>query len=226
MSVDKILDNVIDDPMAGLMGLAFQFLASTQALPFWQAITSQFTDPVFSFWLQRQLNPASATAVAAGGVFTLGGTNETLFSGEIEFLNLQTSASVPLSFWLLVMASKCSVEQDVICRSQPLSDMTVNGTPVKLSTTNASAAIDTGTTLIGGPSDDVAALYAAIPQSRQSQGTSGFYEFRMYKAFVPYFSILANVLSFSLQYKCCSIVVLWRKVMANQHPRLHPRSKR
>ena len=55
--------------------------------------------------------------------------------------------------------------------------------PVKLSTTNASAAIDTGTTLIGKPSDDVAALYAAIPQSRQSQGTSGFYEFRMYKAY-------------------------------------------
>ena len=181
VSVDEIEDNVIDDPMAGLLGLAFQILASTQAVPYWQAITALFSQPVFSFWLQRQINVAvSSSGVAAGGVFTLGGTNETLFSGDIEFIGLLNSnAATPLAFWLLALTSKCSVEQDVVCRSQPLSDITVNGTPLKLPTINGSAAIDTGTTLIGGPQDIVQRLYAAIPGSRVASGHAGFYEFRM-----------------------------------------------
>lgn len=41
-----------------------------------------------------------------------------------------------------------------------------------------SAAIDTGTTLIGGPSDVVASLYEAIPGSRAATlpGYQGYYE--------------------------------------------------
>lgn len=45
----------------------------------------------------------------------------------------------------------------------------------------AQAAIDTGTTLIGGPSDAVAAVYAAIPGSRKMTGSyAGYYEYRKY----------------------------------------------
>jgi hypothetical protein len=43
------------------------------------------------------------------------------------------------------------------------------------------AAIDTGTTLIGGPSAAVSAVYAQIPGSQQLAGSlAGFYGFRMF----------------------------------------------
>jgi cathepsin D len=53
----------------------------------------------------------------------------------------------------------------------------MQGTTVQVTAT--AAAIDTGTTLIGGPETDVAALYAAIPGSRKMTGSyAGYYEYR------------------------------------------------
>ena len=56
----------------------------------------------------------------------------------------------------------------------------VQGTSVSIPTgSNALAAIDTGTTLIGGPTDSVAAIYAAIPNSNKLSGQmEGFFSFR------------------------------------------------
>ena len=57
--------------------------------------------------------------------------------------------------------------------------VTVQGKTVSVATgASAASAIDTGTTLIGGPSTDVAAIYAAIPGSQAVQGNGGFYAFR------------------------------------------------
>ena len=94
--------DLVNSPISGLMGLAFQTLASTKAVPFWQAVTDQLDAPEMSIWLSRNLNPDNQTSIAPGGVFTLGGTNSTLFSGDIEYLNL---VSTP-SFWLLTLTSK------------------------------------------------------------------------------------------------------------------------
>lgn len=57
---------------------------------------------------------------------------------------------------------------------------TVNGQSVQVNTgADALSAIDTGTTLIGGPSDDVKAIYAAVPGSQQLDGANeGFFSFR------------------------------------------------
>ena len=98
---------LVTEPVSGLMGLAFESLASTQSTPFWQAITNgnQLTSPEMSFWLGRDPNPTSQSSLTSGGVFTLGGTNSTLFSGDIEFLNL---VSTP-SFWQLTLSSEYSV---------------------------------------------------------------------------------------------------------------------
>jgi len=159
LSVDAMTTGLVSAPVSGLMGLAFQALASTGAPPFWQTLTSSklLSTPEMSFWLARDLNPVSQTSLSPGGVFTLGGTNSSLFSGDIEFLNL---ASTP-SFWLLA-----------------LSRLTVNGKAVTLSSPNALSAIDTGTTLIGGPHADVVALYAAIPNSVDlGSDDPGFYAF-------------------------------------------------
>ena len=104
VTVDAMTTGLVTAPVSGLMGLAFESLASTQSTPFWQAVTNNnlLSSPEMSFWLARDLNPASESSLAPGGAFTFGGTNSTLFSGDIEFLDL-TSAP---SFWLLSLSSK------------------------------------------------------------------------------------------------------------------------
>ena len=81
---------LVNAPVSGLMGLAFESIARSRATPFWEALTNsnQFSAPEMSFWLARDLDPVTDTSLASGGVFTLGGTNSTLFSGNIEFQNL------------------------------------------------------------------------------------------------------------------------------------------
>ena len=61
-----------------------------------------------------------------------------------------------------------------------MSGLTINGKAVTLSTTNPLSAIDTGTTLIGGPHDDVVAFYNAIKGSVDlGSSQPGFYGYRM-----------------------------------------------
>jgi hypothetical protein len=117
VAVDQTTSQVIQGPMSGIMGLAFQAIANTHATPFWQALTNnnQLQSPEMSFalaTLQTQNNPPQA---APGGTFTLGGTNSSLYTGDIEFLNL--AASTP-SFWLLsISCSFLSKDQKKIaCR--------------------------------------------------------------------------------------------------------------
>jgi cathepsin D len=80
-----------------LIGLAFQSLAATNAVPFWQALinNNQLSAPEMAFQLTRSQSEDDVP----GGTFTLGGTNSSLFTGDIEFLDL-VSSSTP-SFWLL-----------------------------------------------------------------------------------------------------------------------------
>ena len=60
--------------------------------------------------------------------------------------------------------------------------VTVNGQNVQIPTGPQSlAAIDTGTTLVGGPSEAVQNIFASIPGHQPLDGDlQGFYAFRMY----------------------------------------------
>jgi cathepsin D len=158
LSVNQVTSNLLEGSLSGIIGLAFTAIASSGATPFWEALVNanQLSSPEMSFWLSRSTD-ASQTEVL-GGVFTLGGTNSSLYSGDIEFINMPGSTP---SFWLL-----------------SLSAVSVGGTSVAITTGNtALAAIDTGTTLIGGPTADVAAIWAAVPGSAASQDSQGFFEF-------------------------------------------------
>ncbi|KAH8980926.1 acid protease, partial [Lactarius hatsudake] len=148
VAVTDTTSGLIDGALAGIMGLAFQGIASTDALPFWQALVNDnlFTNPEFSFFITRFVDDASAKDEEPGGVLTLGGINTTLYQGDIDFRNF-TSPVKGGSFWL-----------------QTVTGVTVNGKSVDLPSGDlAVAAIDTGTTLIGGPTTAVNAIWAAVP---------------------------------------------------------------
>jgi cathepsin D len=156
---DTMTTGLVEAPVSGLIGLAFQALASTGAVPFWQALINNnlLSSSEMSFWLARDSSTATQN-LEPGGVFTLGGTNSSLFTGNIEFISLPSGEP---TFWLL-----------------PLTSVTVNGSSVSITSgESALSAIDTGTTLIGGPTADVAAIYAAIPGSAPSTKSAGFYTF-------------------------------------------------
>jgi cathepsin D len=158
LAVTRLSSELIEGSVSGIMGLAWTALASTDASPFWYnlATNGSLTSPDMSFWLRRETSTRSS--LTNGGVFTLGGINETLYTGDIEFIPMPSQTP---TFWLL-----------------GLSNVTVNGSPIPVKTgASAYSAIDTGTTLIGGPSDDVARIWAAVPGSAASTTHQGFYTF-------------------------------------------------
>ncbi|TFK74251.1 acid protease [Pluteus cervinus] len=161
LAVSRTTSGLLDGTVSGIMGLAFEALASTNAVPFWQALASNgaLSAPEMSFWLTRFINDPNAQVVEPGGAFTLGGTNSTFFTGNIEFLNMPSTQTE--TFWLLPMAS-----------------VNVNGNNVAITTgSSALAAIDTGTTLIGGPTTDVQAIWNAVPGSAPVSNMQGFFSF-------------------------------------------------
>lgn len=181
--VDQTSSGLLDGTNAGIMGLAFDTIANTAATPFWQTLASgnKFSTPEMSFWITREIDNPNAATETFGGVFTLGGQNQTLYQGDIEFLPLVTNVGKP-TYWLLNVSCMHKVPFLHTCLVSSIcmiKAVTVNGKSVTLPSGNI-AAIDTGTTLIGGPSAAVSAIYAQIPGSQQLSGNlAGFYGFRM-----------------------------------------------
>lgn len=89
----------------------------------------------------------------------MGFVNQSLFSGTIDYQNVPTGSE---SYWIL-----------------PMTSMTVQGNAVTLPTGSASySAIDTGTTLVGGPTSAIEAIYAQIPGSAPGTGNyAGYYTY-------------------------------------------------
>src|SRR5437899_2059083 len=92
-----------------------------------------------------------------------GTTNTSLYTGSIDYQSVQSLQSNSPSYWTL-----------------PLTNLTVGSGSVTLPSGSSSlAAIDTGTTLIGGPASQVAALYALIPGATAGTGNyEGYYVYR------------------------------------------------
>ncbi|KAJ7090940.1 aspartic peptidase A1 [Mycena belliarum] len=159
LAVDRTSANLLSGSVSGIMGLAFGAISSTRSVPFWQGLIAdrQLSAPEMSFWLTRFRGKRGVREEEPGGAFTLGGRNASLFQGDIEFIDAGQA-----SFWLL-----------------GLSGVTAQGNNVKVATGNAApSAIDTGTTLIGGPTPDVNAIWAQVPgASLIGDSMPGFFQF-------------------------------------------------
>ncbi len=96
-----------------------------------------------------------------------GSTNSSLYTGQIDYQNIPSDF---VSYWTL-----------------PIKNVTVNSNSVALPSGQSSyAAIDTGTTLIGGPAAQVASIYAQIPDSAAGTGNyQGYYFYRALSIHLP-----------------------------------------
>jgi cathepsin D len=94
---------------SGFLGLGFQTLAITRAVPFWQALlnANQLAEPLFSMWLARFVDVSTATELEPGGILTLGGTNSSLYQGSIEYIDMPST--VTPSYWMLDLTSLFSL---------------------------------------------------------------------------------------------------------------------
>jgi len=157
---DRISSGLLNSPVSGLLGLGWSSIASSGATPFWETLVSSgaWDQPVMSFQLTRFVDIPSADTLEPGGAFTMGFLNASLYTGEIDYQPLAGEAS----YWLLSMSS-----------------MSVQGNAISLVSGNPSlAAIDTGTTLVGGPPSAIAQLYAQIPGSQPASGNlEGYYTY-------------------------------------------------
>ncbi|KAJ7128483.1 acid protease [Mycena epipterygia] len=145
--------SLLADSVSGLLGLAWQPLSSSGATPFWETLASggSWDSPVMAFQLTRFLNQSKSQDIEAGGSFTMGFVNSTLYTGDIDYIDMPTSTN---TYWIL-----------------PITAITVQGNSIPVdSGTQSNAAIDTGTTLVAGPEDQIASIYAQIPDSEAGTG--------------------------------------------------------
>jgi hypothetical protein len=142
-------------------GLGFQPLASSGVTPIWQSLMNNGSQsggnvsfPGFTFSLTRYINTTRPGEVEPGGLFTLGTLNSSLIApGEpINFISVPQNLQ---SYWLI-----------------PLDGLDVNGFPLNLnSQSSPNVAIDTGTTLIGGPANEVKQFYSQVVGSSPASGS-------------------------------------------------------
>ncbi|CDO69669.1 hypothetical protein BN946_scf184851.g57 [Trametes cinnabarina] len=157
--VTQVSQNLLNSPVSGLMGLGFQTIAASGATPFWQALVENgktLDSPLMAFQLTRFNDVNNAQALEPGGTFNLGAVNTSLFTGDIDYQDIPDGQE---GYWI-----------------QELAGLTVNGNSVQVGSGSAAyAAIDTGTTLVGGPQDVISALYDAIPGSQALTGQNSGY---------------------------------------------------
>ncbi|GAA5981255.1 hypothetical protein JCM10908_004040 [Rhodotorula pacifica] len=152
------LNNIVDGDISGILGLGWQNIASSQAMPLVQALWENNTlpEPVFAFAFETHTFYVNSAPTAPGGTLTIGGLDTSQYTGSINWVSLDQ----PVGYWAI-----------------PLQDVHVGGK--SLGITDQQVVIDTGTTLIGMPTSDAQQIYASIPNSRSInlQGESGYYSF-------------------------------------------------
>ena len=91
---EAIFNDPLESPISGLMGLAWQSIASSGAELFLQTLASSGTwdEPVTSFQIIRFGNISQAGTLKPGGTFTMGALNSSLCTGDIDDVDLPEDA--------------------------------------------------------------------------------------------------------------------------------------
>ncbi|GAA5937791.1 hypothetical protein JCM3775_002127 [Rhodotorula graminis] len=160
--VESVSETILGGEISGLMGLGWQPLAASSVTPFWQNLyqANALPFPGFGVSLTRYIDVANASAVEPGGSLTFGYLNASLYSSEINYLDIPAGME---SYWV--------VRMDAVA---------VNGTNATswAQGDGQMVAIDTGTTLIGGPRDVVASVYAQVEGAKAATGNyNGYYSY-------------------------------------------------
>jgi cathepsin D len=109
--------NVVEDDMSGLLGLGWQAIATSGAVPLVQGLwnAGALDDPEFGFAFARwNTDPSAVTETKPGGFLTIGGVNTTMFSGQLNYIDVTAE-----TYWLI-----------------PLQDIQVGGSSLGISASN------------------------------------------------------------------------------------------
>nr|XP_056707937.1 cathepsin D [Euleptes europaea] len=119
----------------GIMGMAFPKISVKKVTPFFDNVMQQqlLDKNVFSFYLNR--DPKGST----GGELLLGGTDPQYYSGDFNYVNVTRKA-----YWQVHMDKVDIGNGLTVCKD------------------GCEAIVDTGTSLITGPSDEIKKLQKAI----------------------------------------------------------------
>ncbi|KAG8994193.1 hypothetical protein FRB90_000513, partial [Tulasnella sp. 427] len=102
-----------------------------------------------------EVDNTAALAQEPGGSFTIGAVDSSLYTGGIEYVNIPNGWN---TWWLI-----------------PMTQITMGSSVLNLG--SQLTAIDTGTTLIGGPANVVEAIYSQIPNVQRGTGDNAGYYF-------------------------------------------------
>lgn len=88
------------------MGLAWKSISSSGATPFWQTLAAggAWDEPLMAFQLTRFVNQSNANALEPGGTFTMGATNSSLYTGDIDYVDVPSDA---ITYWTLPLTGAC-----------------------------------------------------------------------------------------------------------------------
>ncbi|WWD21491.1 hypothetical protein CI109_105977 [Kwoniella shandongensis] len=158
-SCDDVSSGLLSSGVSGIMGLSWQALAYSKATPWWLTLaqSSTWNQKLFAFYLGRYRNVAGASSLESdGGRATFGYLDSSLYSGSVTYVAVGSNAQ----YWQI-----------------PIDSISMQGSSISLGGSKM-AAIDTGTTLIGGPESIIASIYAAIPGSKRMTGSyASYYEY-------------------------------------------------
>ncbi|KAJ6482989.1 aspartic peptidase domain-containing protein [Mycena vulgaris] len=179
LNANKMSADVVAWTSSGILGLAYQQTTQGPSFPMSLFLESkgQLASAEMSFWVNR-MDTFEYDENPVGGAFTYGGTNTSLYQGEIDFL--PTTAPSNASSWNLDVkgASFSSVKFCTLPHSFSMVEIIIQGTSVQI-TPGASAlsAFSLRSSNISGPASDVAAIWAAVPDAVPSTAHPGYYQF-------------------------------------------------
>ncbi|OBZ70908.1 Aspartic protease [Grifola frondosa] len=140
----NVAGSFANDPIDGILGLAYPAISNLGENPFFNTAISQGSvqQGVFGFKL-----------ASSGSELYLGGTDSALYSGSIEYHDIDTSTG----FWQIPGATAYVGSTSAV--------------------SNFETIIDSGTTIMYGPPSAIKTLYSKVPGSAVYDSANGYYSF-------------------------------------------------